>query len=77
MRARFSPDNKTQMFGFLRNSWAYGATMALQAPAILQGNTRARTGGPDPDGEDDESDQLRRLMPILAVVITVATVFGN
>ena len=32
-----------------------------------------RTGGPD----DDEDDELRRLMPILAAVITIAVVFGQ
>ena len=34
---------------------------------------RTRTGGPD----DDEDDQLRRLMPILASVIAIAVIFGN
>ncbi|HEY0709793.1 MAG TPA: hypothetical protein VGG33_23470 [Polyangia bacterium] len=63
------------MFGSFRNSlWAYGAALALPAPTIQM---RARTGGPDPDGDDDEGDQLRRLMPVLALVITIATVFGQ
>jgi hypothetical protein len=33
---------------------------------------RSRTGGPG----DDEDDELRWLMPILAAVIAVAVVFG-
>lgn len=75
MRKRLTPDNKGQMFGFLRSSWAYGAALALPAPTVFQ--SKARTGGPDPDGDDDDTDQLRRLMPVLALVITIATVFGQ
>ena len=49
----------------------------FSAPVILQGNSRSRTGGPDPDGDEDETDQLRKLMPVLALVITIATVFSE
>jgi hypothetical protein len=57
--------------------WAQGAALALPGPfaaAAWQEKTRMRTGGPDGDDEDDE---LRRLMPILALVITIAVVFGS
>jgi hypothetical protein len=57
----------------IRNVWASvaaPAAMALPAPALFQ--SRSRTGGPD----DDEDDELRWLMPILAAVIGVAVVCG-
>jgi hypothetical protein len=38
----------------------------------LQVRSRSRTGGPG----DDEDDELRWLMPILAAVIAIAVVFG-
>jgi hypothetical protein len=53
-----------------------GGALALPAPFALSGRqtkTQMRTGGPD----DDEDDELRRLMPILALVITIAVVFGS
>jgi hypothetical protein len=53
------------------NHWAQAAAAALPAPA-LWGRLAARTGGPG----DDEDDELRWLMPILASVIAVALVFG-
>ena len=56
--------------------WAQGAAIALPAPfarSARQDKTNLRTGGPD----DDEDDELRRLMPILALVITIAVVFGS
>jgi hypothetical protein len=62
-----------QLQSTIRNSFASGtasAAVALPAPALLRG--RSRTGGPD----DDEDDELRWLMPILAAVIGVAALFG-
>lgn len=56
---------------------AQGAALALPMPftaAAREEKTRMRTGGPD---DDDEDEELRRLMPILALVITVAVVFGS
>ena len=54
--------------------WASGRAMALQAPVLMvREHKNTRTGGPD----DDEDDELRRLMPILAAVITIAVVFGQ
>jgi hypothetical protein len=57
--------------------WAQGAALALPAPFAMvarHAKTQMRTGGPD---DDDEDDELRRLMPILALVITIAVVFGS
>jgi hypothetical protein len=59
----------------LHRLWASGHAIALQAPIMLarREQKHTRTGGPD----DDEDDELRRLMPILAAVITIAVVFGQ
>jgi hypothetical protein len=57
--------------------WMQGAALALPLPfagAARQDKAQMRTGGPD---DDDEDDELRRLMPILALVITIAVVFGS
>jgi hypothetical protein len=56
--------------GNFKGYLAQAAAVALPAPALLL-STRARTGGPD-----DEDDELRWLMPLLAVVIAIAAVFG-
>ena len=53
-------------------SMALGGAMALPAPTRMF----TRTGGPDDDG-DDENALLRKLMPILAAVIAMATIFGG
>jgi hypothetical protein len=61
-------------YGKLHRLWASGQAIALQAPLMLAREKKnTRTGGPD----DDEDDELRRLMPILAAVITIAVVFGQ
>ena len=61
-------------YGKLQRMWASGRAVALQAPMMLAREQKnIRTGGPD----DDEDDELRRLMPILAAVITIAVVFGQ
>ena len=61
-------------YGKLQRMWATGRAMALQAPVLMvREHKSTRTGGPD----DDEDDELRRLMPILAAVITIAVVFGQ
>ena len=58
----------------LQRLWASGQAIALHAPLMLARQQKnIRTGGPD----DDEDDELRRLMPILAAVITIAVVFGQ
>jgi hypothetical protein len=57
--------------GNFKGYWAQAAAVALPAPAALLA-TRARTGGPG----DDEDDELRWLMPLLAAVIAIAAVFG-
>jgi hypothetical protein len=55
--------------------WMQGAALALPLPfAARQDKAQMRTGGPD---DDDEDDELRRLMPILALVITIAVVCGS
>lgn len=46
-----------------------GTTMAFAAPA------RGRTGGPNND-DDDEELLVRKLLPLLAAVITMAFVFS-
>lgn len=62
--------------GTLSLAFAHAQSVALAAPAFFVAPMRTRTGGPDdPDG--DEQDELRRLMPVLALVITIATVFGQ
>ena len=40
----------------------------------MESKTATRTGGPDDDDGDD--NELRWLMPLLAVVVTLAVVFG-
>ena len=70
-----------QMYRKLQNFWAQ-TSHAMSAGAIaLDGSMLSlgvrpkqsiRTGGPD----DDEDDQLRRLMPILASVIAIAVIFS-
>jgi hypothetical protein len=55
------------------NAWASSSmsgAIALPAPGLFQ--PRSRTGGPG----DDEDDELRWLMPVLAAVIAVAAVAG-
>ena len=63
------------MNGKLQRMWASGQAVALEAPFLLARRERknSRTGGPD----DDEGDELRRLMPILAAVIAIAVIFGG
>jgi hypothetical protein len=65
------------MYRKLHNLFAQNAgAMALNANLAafgLRARQSTRTGGPD----DDEDDQLRRLMPILASVIAIAVIFGN
>jgi hypothetical protein len=63
------------MYRKLHNLWAQSAgAIALDANlAFARPKQSIRTGGPD----DDEDDQLRRLMPILASVIAIAVIFGN
>jgi hypothetical protein len=65
------------MYRKLHNLWAQNAgAIALDANLATFGARQrhsTRTGGPD----DDEDDQLRRLMPILASVIAIAVIFGN
>lgn len=64
------------MYRVLHRMWAQGAALALPARFALPARaekTSMRTGGPD----DDEDDELRRLMPILALVIAIAVVFGS
>lgn len=71
-----SVDESSSMspYGKLQRMWASGRAMALQAPMLMvREHKNTRTGGPD----DDEDDELRRLMPILAAVITIAVVFGQ
>ena len=61
-------------YGTLRRLWAQGQAMALEAPYLMaRRKQKMGTGGPD----DDEDDELRRLMPILAAVITIAVVFSG
>jgi hypothetical protein len=57
--------------GNFKGYWAQAAAVALPAPSLLFA-TRARTGGPG----DDEDDELRWLMPLLAAVIAIAVVFS-
>ena len=59
-------------------SWLYGAgTLTIDSPfAGVHRGARTRTGGPQND-DDDEADSLRKLMPVLAVVIILANVFGG
>jgi hypothetical protein len=59
--------------GFLTR-WAQAAVAAVPAPPLFASllPTRARTGGPG----DDDDDELRWLMPLLAAVIAIAVVFG-
>jgi hypothetical protein len=76
MLAAPSVDDSSSMspYGKLQRMWATGRAMALQAPVFMvREHKNTRTGGPD----DDEDDELRRLMPILAAVITIAVVFGQ
>jgi hypothetical protein len=57
-------------------AWAQGAAIALPGPMALparEERANMRTGGPD----DDEDDEIRRLMPILALVIAIAVIFGS
>ena len=66
--------NSGSPFGALRRLWAQGAAVAMEAPLLMvRAKQRMRTGGPD----DDEDDELRRLMPILAAVIAIAVIFGG
>ena len=37
-------------------------------------NRATRTGGPD--DEDDEAELVRKLMPIVAIIVMLAVVFG-
>ena len=64
------------MYRKLQNFWAMNAGAIALDGSMLSLGMRAkqsiRTGGPD----DDEDDQLRRLMPILASVIAIAVIFG-
>jgi hypothetical protein len=76
MLAAPSVDESSSMspYGKLQRMWASGRAMALQAPMLMaREHKNTRTGGTD----DDEDDELRRLMPILAAVITIAVVFGQ
>ena len=68
------PLMKTATHGKLRRLYAQGSAIALQAPFLMaRESQRTRTGGPD----DDEDDELRWLMPLLAAVIAIAVVFGG
>ena len=49
-------------------TWGTTMTFAGSAPSV------GRTGGPDNDDEDELV--VRRLLPLLAVVLTLAFVFG-
>lgn len=55
--------------------WTHAAVGAVAAApwqaAFLR--TATRTGGPD----DDEDDEVRALMPVLAAVIALAVIFGG
>jgi hypothetical protein len=54
---------------------AHAAAASLAAPVKFLLRPRERMGSGGPDGDQD--DDLRVLMPLLAVVITIASVFGR
>lgn len=67
------------MIATLSSLWHAAATgMALDAPLLrLHRPSRQRTSTGGPNDDDDENERLKKLMPILAVVIVLAVVFGQ
>ena len=53
---------------------AAASALALSNTFTFKARTAMRTGGPDND--DDEEALVRKLMPIMAAVITLALVFS-
>ena len=67
-------------YSFVAQGWFSGALSAPMQGAWwlpvkpMESKTATRTGGPDDDDGDD--NELRWLMPLLALVVTIAVVFG-
>jgi hypothetical protein len=65
-------------FGFLIHAAGAITWDAAWHPAARGWNPRAsiQTGGPD-DDDDREAALVRKLVPIVAIIILIAVVFGN